>query len=116
MERHRPDEGLHNPRGGIGRVPVVRAHRQRHRMSLGPIPGPAGHTRLHRCPRQLARARSGGPGRRTDDRHRQLEIPAMYTSLEQWIEDWLADDISVLDPNLLVIGRQVRSGGILNVG
>ena len=40
----------------------------------------------------------------------------MYTSLEQWIEDWLADDISVLDPNLLVIGRQVRSGGILNVG
>ena len=37
------------------------------------------------------------------------EIPARYASLEEWIEDWLADDISVLDPNLLVIGRQVRT-------
>ena len=37
------------------------------------------------------------------------EIPAMYASLEEWIEDWLADDISVLDPNLLVISRQVRT-------
>ena len=25
------------------------------------------------------------------------EILARYASLEQWIEDWLADDISVLD-------------------
>ena len=24
------------------------------------------------------------------------EIPARYASLEEWIEDWLADDISVL--------------------
>ena len=38
------------------------------------------------------------------------EIPARYASLEQWIEDWLANDISVLDPNLLIIGRQVRTG------
>ena len=37
------------------------------------------------------------------------EIPARYVSLEQWIEDWLADDILVLDPSLLVIGRQVRT-------
>ena len=37
------------------------------------------------------------------------EIPARYAGLEQWIEDWLADDISVLDPSLLVIGRQVRT-------
>ena len=37
------------------------------------------------------------------------EIPAQYASLEQWIEDWLADDISVLDPSLLVISRQVRT-------
>ena len=29
------------------------------------------------------------------------EIPSRYTSLEQWIEDWLADDVSVLDPSLL---------------
>ena len=29
MARHRLDEGLHNPRGGIGRVPVVPAHRPR---------------------------------------------------------------------------------------
>jgi RecB family endonuclease NucS len=39
-----------------------------------------------------------------------LEIPARYASLEEWIEDWLADDISVLDPGLLIIGRQVRTG------
>ena len=37
------------------------------------------------------------------------EIPARYDSLEEWIVDCLADDISVLDPNLLVIGRQVRT-------
>ena len=33
------------------------------------------------------------------------EIPARYASLEQWREDWLAADISVLDPSLLFIGR-----------
>ena len=45
------------------------------------------------------------------------EIPARYTILEQWIEDWLANDISVLDPNLLVIGRQVRTsyGGAVDL-
>ena len=45
------------------------------------------------------------------------EIPARYTSLEQWIEDWLADDVSVLDPSLLVIGRQVRTsfGGAIDL-
>ena len=45
------------------------------------------------------------------------EIPARYASLEQWIEDWLANDISVLDPNLLVIGRQVRTsfGGAVDL-
>ena len=37
------------------------------------------------------------------------EIPASHASLEEWIEDWLADDISVLDPNLLVSSRQVRT-------
>ena len=45
------------------------------------------------------------------------EIPARYVSLEQWLEDWLADDISVLDPSLLVIGRQVRAsfGGAVDL-
>ncbi len=45
------------------------------------------------------------------------EIPPKYASLEQWIEDWLANDISVLDPNLLVIGRQVRTsfGGAVDL-
>ena len=45
------------------------------------------------------------------------EVPARYASLEQWIEDWLADDISVLDPSLLVIGRQVRTsfGGAIDL-
>lgn len=31
-------------------------------------------------------------------------------SLEEKLEDWLASDISILDPNLLVIGRQVETG------
>ena len=46
------------------------------------------------------------------------EIPARHASLEEWIEDWLADDISVLDPNLLVISRQVRTsfGGLVGRG
>ena len=46
-----------------------------------------------------------------------LEIPARFASLEEWIEDWLADDISVLDPGLLVIGRQVRTsfGGAVDL-
>ncbi len=45
------------------------------------------------------------------------EIPARFTSLEEWIEDWLADDISMLDPGLLVIGRQVRTsfGGAVDL-
>ena len=45
------------------------------------------------------------------------EIRARYASLEQWIEDWLANDISVLDPKLLVIGRQVHTsfGGVVDL-
>ena len=45
------------------------------------------------------------------------EIPARHASLEEWIKDWLADDISVLDPNLLVISRQVRTsfGGLVGL-
>ena len=31
------------------------------------------------------------------------EIPARYTGMEQWLEDWLASEISVLDPDLTVI-------------
>ena len=38
------------------------------------------------------------------------EIQARSSGLEQWLEDWLARDISVLDPGLMVIGRQVRTG------
>lgn len=35
------------------------------------------------------------------------EIPSDQISLEKRLEDWLETDISALDPNLLVIGRQV---------
>ena len=35
------------------------------------------------------------------------EIPNNEINLEKRLEDWLESDISVLDPNLLVIGRQV---------
>ncbi len=37
------------------------------------------------------------------------EISSSEINLEQQLEDWLEADISVLDPNLLVIGRQVRT-------
>lgn len=37
------------------------------------------------------------------------EITSSEISLESRLEDWLADVISVLDPNLIVIGRQVRT-------
>ena len=37
------------------------------------------------------------------------EIPGSQISFEKQLEDWLAKDISLLDPNLLVIGRQVRT-------
>ena len=37
------------------------------------------------------------------------EIHSNQISLEERLEDWLETDISVLDPNLLVIGRQVRT-------
>ena len=37
------------------------------------------------------------------------EIPSDQINLEERMEDWLETDISVLDPNLLVIGRQVRT-------
>ena len=42
------------------------------------------------------------------------DIPARYASLEQWIEDWLANDMSVLNPNLLVNGRQIHTREPLN--
>ena len=45
----------------------------------------------------------------TSDR-KLTEIPTRYSGLEQWLEDWLVSDISVLDPALMVIGRQVRTG------
>ena len=37
------------------------------------------------------------------------EIRSSEISLEQRLEDWLESDISMLDPNLMVIGRQVRT-------
>ena len=45
----------------------------------------------------------------TQDR-KLVEIPARYSDLEQWLEDWLVSDISALDPGLMVIGRQVITG------
>ncbi len=45
------------------------------------------------------------------------EIPSDQISLEERLEDWLTNDITVLDPNLLVIGRQVRTdfGGAIDL-
>lgn len=45
------------------------------------------------------------------------EISASQIAFEVRLEEWLAKDISVLDPNLLVIGRQVRTdyGGYIDL-
>lgn len=45
------------------------------------------------------------------------EIPSNEINLEERLEDWLAADISILDPDLLVIGRQVRTdfGGMIDL-
>ena len=38
-----------------------------------------------------------------------IEIPSSEISREKRLEDWLESNISMLDPSLLVIGRQVRT-------
>ena len=45
------------------------------------------------------------------------EIPGNEINLEERLEGWMASDISALDPNLLVIGRQVRTdfGGMIDL-
>ena len=44
-------------------------------------------------------------------------IPSTTIGLEKRLHDWLENDISMLDPNLLVIGREVRtkSGGRIDL-
>ncbi len=37
------------------------------------------------------------------------EIPSSQIAFEERLEDWLSKDISFLDPNLLIIGREVRT-------
>ena len=51
----------------------------------------------------------------TDNRPSKIEESTI--DYEQQLEDWLADDISLLDSNLLAIGRQVRTafGGIIDI-
>ena len=45
------------------------------------------------------------------------EVPSNQINLEKRLEDWLVTDISVLDPDLLVIGRQVPTdfGGTIDL-
>ena len=45
------------------------------------------------------------------------ELPSTEISLEERLEDWLESDISMLDPDLLVIGRQVHTafGGAIDL-
>ena len=52
----------------------------------------------------------------TPDR-KLVEIAAETIGLEEWIEDWLESDISALDPDLMVIGRQVHTsfGGVIDL-
>ena len=48
---------------------------------------------------------------------RPVAIPEKEIRLENDLEDWLEDDISILDGSLLVIGRQVRTihGGLIDL-
>ena len=41
-------------------------------------------------------------------RRELTELPRLRLDLEERIEDWLVDDVSIFDPYLLVIGRQVK--------
>ncbi len=43
------------------------------------------------------------------DDNRPREIHSNKIKLEEHLENWLESDVSLLDPNLLVIGRQVRT-------
>ena len=45
------------------------------------------------------------------------EVASTEIPLEEGLEDWLESDISMLDPELLVIGRQVRTdfGGLIDL-
>ena len=51
------------------------------------------------------------------DGDKLTEIPSSSLNLEARIEDWLDRDISILDPDLLVIGRQVKTdfGGFIDL-
>lgn len=48
---------------------------------------------------------------------RLLELSQSPLDLESRLQEWLADDISLLDPNLLVIGREVQTdyGGFIDL-
>ena len=45
-----------------------------------------------------------------------VEMTSNRIPLEEHLEDWIESDISVLDPNLLIIGRQVATdyGGTID--
>jgi len=46
-----------------------------------------------------------------------FEIDKSKLDLEERLENWIASDISIIDPNLLVIGRQVETdfGGVIDL-
>ena len=54
---------------------------------------------------------------RVGDGDQLLEVASSQLDLEERLEKWLEKDISVLSPDLLVIGRQVRTdyGGIIDL-
>ena len=51
-----------------------------------------------------------------DNKDRLVEVPRSTLSLENRLEEWIAGDISILSPDLLVFGRQVETdhGGIID--
>ena len=54
---------------------------------------------------------------RVDEADELVECPRSSLDAEERLESWLEDDITMLDPNLMVIGRQVQTdfGGVIDL-
>jgi RecB family endonuclease NucS len=51
------------------------------------------------------------------DDKKLLEVEKSKLNLEERLEDWIEDNVSIISSNLLVIGRQVKTryGGLIDV-
>ncbi len=54
---------------------------------------------------------------RVGDHDKLIEISPNHLDLESRLQEWLERDISILDPGLLIIGREVETdfGGFIDI-